>query len=259
MTIQEKIVACAKQEVGYLEKRSNSQLDSKTANAGSANYNKYSRDLDAIKYFNTPKNSFPWCTSFVNWVLVQTVGAKLAKEMTGQPEKNNLGASSTSAVQYYKSIGRFYNLPQVGDQIFFTKDGGKKFNHTGLVTKVTSTTVYTIEGNTSSEPGVIDNGGCVREKSYPLNYNKIGGYGRPKYELVKEEEEVTQEDFNKMMNNYLATLAKEPTSAWAQADMAWAQSEGLMQGDATGAMQAQKFVTRQELATVLHRLVDDKK
>lgn len=41
----DKVLSIARQEIGYLEKRSNSQLDSKTANAGSSNYTKYARDL----------------------------------------------------------------------------------------------------------------------------------------------------------------------------------------------------------------------
>ena len=34
----EKVILIAKNEIGYLEKKSNSQLDDKTANAGSGNY-----------------------------------------------------------------------------------------------------------------------------------------------------------------------------------------------------------------------------
>lgn len=45
--------------------------------------------------------------------------------------------------------------------------------------KVENGRVYTIEGNTSSAAGVVENGGCVRNKSYALSYEKIGGYGRP--------------------------------------------------------------------------------
>lgn len=41
----DKLLNVAKNEIGYLEKRSNIQLDSKTANAGSSNYTKYARDL----------------------------------------------------------------------------------------------------------------------------------------------------------------------------------------------------------------------
>ena len=39
------LIACAENEVGYLEKKSNSQLDDKTANAGYNNYTKYWRDV----------------------------------------------------------------------------------------------------------------------------------------------------------------------------------------------------------------------
>ena len=39
--------------------------------------------------------------------------------------------------------------------------------HTGIVEKVSGGRVYTIEGNTSSQPGVVPNGGCVRDKNYP--------------------------------------------------------------------------------------------
>ena len=40
-----KVIEIALKEVGYLEKRSNKNLNSKTANAGSNNYTKYWNDL----------------------------------------------------------------------------------------------------------------------------------------------------------------------------------------------------------------------
>ena len=39
------VLGIAEAEIGYLEKKNNSQLDSKTGNAGSANYTKYWRDI----------------------------------------------------------------------------------------------------------------------------------------------------------------------------------------------------------------------
>ena len=41
----ERVIAAARAELGYLEKASNAQLDSRTANAGDKNYTKYARDL----------------------------------------------------------------------------------------------------------------------------------------------------------------------------------------------------------------------
>ena len=51
----EKVINIATSELGYLEKRSNSNLDSKTANAGSGNYTKYWRDI------KPDYQGQPWC------------------------------------------------------------------------------------------------------------------------------------------------------------------------------------------------------
>ena len=45
------------------------------------------------------------------------------------------------------------------------------------------TYVYTIEGNTSGANGVIANGGGVCKKKYKLSYNRLAGYGRPKWDV----------------------------------------------------------------------------
>ena len=47
MNAVDKLISTAEAELGYLEKKSNKDLDNKTANAGSANYTKYNRDLKA--------------------------------------------------------------------------------------------------------------------------------------------------------------------------------------------------------------------
>ena len=50
MTAIDKLIQTADNEVGYLEKSSNSQLDDKTANAGMNNYTKYWRDIKNNTY-----------------------------------------------------------------------------------------------------------------------------------------------------------------------------------------------------------------
>lgn len=164
-----KVIEVAMGEVGYLEKKSNSQLNSKTANAGSANWTKYGA------YFST--NPAAWCDMFVDWCFVQAYGRANAKALLGGKFS---GYTPTSA-QYYKNMGRWHTKnPQVGDQIFFKNS--VRICHTGIVYKVTSTTVYTIEGNTSAgNDVVIANGGAVAKKSYALNNSRIAGYGRPNY------------------------------------------------------------------------------
>ena len=175
------IITLAQNEIGYLEKASNSQLDSKTANAGYNNFTKYARDLDNIPgFFNGPKNGYPWCTSFYCWLFVKSFGVEQARKMLYLPV-HSLAAGCTYAVDYYRKNGAFYSVPKAGDQIFF-KDARGNIVHPGLVEKVTATTVYTIEGTTSTTAGVVANGGGVCRKSYNISYSRIFGYGRPKYD-----------------------------------------------------------------------------
>ena len=207
----EKVIEVAKAEVGYLEKRTNSQLDSKTANAGSANYTKYARDLDNIKgYFNGAKNGYAWCAVFVNWCFVKAYGAAAAKSLLCQPATNSCAAGCMQAVNYFKNKNQFYKTPKVGDQIFFLDSAGDAA-HTGLVYKVDGSRVYTIEGNTSSASGVVANGGAVAEKSYTLGYSRIAGYGRPNYDIETHQEE-TEMRYNTLKDvtnqEYRNTLEK---------------------------------------------------
>ena len=175
-----KLIEIAKKEVGYLEKKSNSNLDSKTANAGTNNYTKYARDLDNIKgFYNGKKNGYAWCDMFVDWCFVQAFGVTRAKQLLNH---GTLGAGCKYSMEYYKKAKQFYTTPKVGDQIFFKK--GDSITHTGLVHKVDSKKVYTIEGNTSSDSGVVANGGSVNDKSYPLGASYIAGYGRPNYKTT---------------------------------------------------------------------------
>ena len=50
MSEKDKVIDVALNEIGYIEKASNSNLDSKTANQGSGNYTKYARDLDNLSF-----------------------------------------------------------------------------------------------------------------------------------------------------------------------------------------------------------------
>lgn len=182
-----KVIEIALNEVGYLEKKSNSQLDDKTANAGSNNYTKYARDLDNISgFYNGRKNGYPWCDVFADWCFVKAFGVDKAKKLLCQPSKS-LGAGCGYSARYYKNNGQFHaNNPKVGDQIFFWDSRKTDVAHTGLVYKVDNGYVYTVEGNTSSASGVIDNGGAVEKKKYTLSYSRIYGYGRPKYDEAEQ-------------------------------------------------------------------------
>lgn len=180
-----KLIEIATAEVGYLEKASNSNLDSKTGNAGSKNYTKYARDLAKISgFYNGNKNGYAWCDVFVDWCFVQAFGVAEAKKLLNHGQ---YGAGCVYSSRYFRDINRFYQAPKVGDVIFFGSKGSEY--HTGIVYKVDSDNVYTIEGNTSGASGVVANGGGVCKKSYKLNYYKITGYGRPNYDKEPVAEE----------------------------------------------------------------------
>ena len=173
MKAVDKIIQVAKGEIGYLEKKSNAQLDDKTANAGDNNYTKYARDL------YPSLQGQPWCDMFVDWCAVKAFGAVAAKELLG----GGFSAYTPTSAQYYKNKGRYHRSnPQPGDQIFFKNS--QRICHTGIVVDVTDSKVITIEGNTSSGSAVIANGGGVHQKEYYLNDSRIDGYGRPDWSIV---------------------------------------------------------------------------
>ena len=179
----EKIIAHAKTEIGYKEKRTNSQLDDKTANAGSNNWNKYARDIDE-KYpgfYNGKKNGYAWCDIFVDWNFIDCFGYESALAMLYQPERS-YGAGCTNSANYYRRNNAFYSEPEVGDQIFFGDYGNE--GHTGIVIAVNGSTVTTIEGNTSGGAGVNANGDGVYEKVYNLDQTYIPGFGRPNWDAL---------------------------------------------------------------------------
>lgn len=222
MTAIERLLTTARAEIGYAEKETNSQLDHPTANAGDNNWTKYARDLDALGVYAGKKNGYAWCDMFVDWCFIKTFGLEQGMSLTCQP-MNGHGAGCTASANYYKQKKRFHTgMPQPGDQIFFTNDGGKTMNHTGIVEKVEGTRIYTIEGNTSSTPGVVPNGGMVRGKSYTMGYLKIGGYGRPDYSIIEEEEE-------EMRYNAVAECPE-----WARETIQKLVNKGYLSGDGQG-------------------------
>ena len=143
-------VDIAKSQLGYLEKKSNKDLDKKTANVGSANYTKYNNLVG--------KNPQYWCAAFVSWVMNQAVNgdkSKLKKLLNGGPSASVSGLKSQLS-------NRISSTPEPGDIIIY-----KSHSHTGIVESVDNSgkTVKTIEGNTSVKGNNFSrNGGGVAEK-----------------------------------------------------------------------------------------------
>lgn len=180
----EKVITIARAEVGYLEKKSAANLDSKTENAGNGNYTKYWRDM-----LSTMQGQ-PWCQCFVNWCFKKTFGEAKAKELLCCSGKSWTYYTPTAA-GYFKTAKRWYTSnPQAGDVIYFKNSA--RIHHVGLVIKVSGGTVYTIEGNTSGGSAVIANGGGVRQKSYQIGNSSIAGYGRPNYSTESQTQSTTK-------------------------------------------------------------------
>lgn len=165
-----KLILIAKNEIGYLEKKSNSQLDSKAANAGSNNYTKYWRDIK-LSY-----QGQPWCAAFVSWCFMKAFGQEKAEKLLKH-----------WPYVYCPTLGNLFTRnanPKIGDIVIFYHN--RTFTHTGIVTAVIGDRFYTIEGNTSGASGIIANGGGVCAKSY-LNSQMPGTkFCTPDWSIVAE-------------------------------------------------------------------------
>lgn len=205
------VISIAIGELGYCEKASNYDLDSKTGNAGNNNYTKYARDLwDADPHFyQGPKQGYEWCAVFVDWCIYNACGWNSVYAQAAKYYAGPYGAGCSMAAMYYKEAGEWYTSPKPGDQIFFGNSGN--YQHTGLVEKVEEGKVYTIEGNSHNK---------VERRSYALTDSYILGYGRPKYDGDKRPSECPFVDV--------------PSDAWFHDAVIWAYENGLTAGtDAT--------------------------
>lgn len=105
-----------------------------------------------------------WCASFVSWCAYQagilnTTVPKYHYTPTGAAWYRNRG-------KYHKRSSGY--TPKVGDTVFFFDPSKGRIAHTGIVVRVTSSFIYTIEGNASD--GVL-------ERNYSRSDSYIDGYG----------------------------------------------------------------------------------
>lgn len=156
MSIVERIVSVAKSQIGTCEPD------------GDDKYIKVYNEATGAKF----GMNVAWCAIFVTWVMII---CNVAKEVVLR------FASCTAGMKWFIKQGRWKNAkayggtytPVPGILIFFSK--GHKLtdpSHVGIVTKVTSTYVYTVEGNTSD---------AVHERTYRIDDPYIIGYGVPSY------------------------------------------------------------------------------
>ena len=199
-----KLIEIATAEIGYHEKATNANLDSKTANSGNKNFTKYGRDLFNAGFFNGNKNGFDWCAQFPTWCAWKLTGKNKAKAEYLLCVGGDLSAGCGFALKYYKQAGRFSKTPRVGDQIFFKySNDNSTADHTGIVVRVTDSLVETIEGNS---------GGEVKRKAYQRTDKTIIGYGHPRYDAETATKAPAKEEA-KAVNIAMPILRKGSTGA----------------------------------------------
>ena len=69
-----------------------------------------------------------------------------------------------------------------------------------------------------------------------------------------EEDDMTQERFDELMEGYLARRAQLPPSDWSQPARKWAEEQGILVGGDGGEQHYKSFSTREETVQMLYRL-----
>ena len=190
-----------------------------------------------------------WCAGFVS-----AVGHQCGWNDIILPE-----CSCGQMVALYRSsrvshwMERDDYVPDIGDIIMYdwddttgpTVDNTGWPDHVGIVTAVFGGRITVIEGNISKTVGY---------RTITVNGRYIRGFCLPAFHVKAEaekgdEKEVTQEQFNEMMEEYLRSQRILPPSEWSEEALIWAKATGI--SDAT---MPQGPLTREQGITMLHRL-----
>ena len=223
MATAEKILEIARSQIGAKES---------PAKSDNVKYNTayYGREVSDGKH--------PWCAVFVWWVFREARAPELY-----------YGGGETA---YCPTLMSFHKKQKVtdyrpGDIVFFNFSGRSSAGHVGICESWDGTYITTIDGNTGSASE--DNGGAVLRRRRHKKFI-VGAY-RPEYQ---EDDDMTQDQFNSFMDNYLKAKAKEPASDWAKPFIDTAIDVGAMT-DVGGTIERPKsWMTREELSVVVAAL-----
>lgn len=218
------LLALAREEIGTKEV---------PAGSNQVKYNAayYGREISGLEY--------SWCAVFL-WWLFQRAGA---------PELYYGGRKTAyvpALLAYAKRRGETVETPQPGDLVCFDFNDNGTADHIGICESFDGRYVTTIDGNTGV--GNEANGGAVMRRRRDKKY--IVGVIRPAYE--REGDEMTQQEFDRMMADYVKRQAELEPSQWSKQARAWAEDSGVIAGDEQGRKQYKKFCTREELIQILY-------
>lgn len=218
------LLALARAEIGTKEVPAGS-------NRVKYNTDYYGREISGLEY--------SWCAVFLWWLFQQA----------GAPELYYGGRKTAyvpALLTFAKNAGELADIPQPGDLVCFDFNNNGAADHIGICESFDGKYVTTIDGNTGV--GNEANGGAVMRRSRDKKY--IVGVIRPAYET--EEEEMTQQEFDRMMADYIKRQAELEPSQWSKQARAWAEDAQIISGDEQGRKQYKKFCTREELIQILY-------
>ena len=227
-TAAEDVLALARRELGVRESPPGS-------NCVKYNTAYYGRTVTGAAY--------PWCCVFI-WWLFQRAG--LSALFYGGCKT----ASCGTLVDLARQAGRFETGGyRPGDLVFF-HFSGPEIQHIGLLEKVRPDgALVTIEGNTGA--GQDADGGQVQRRVRPIRV--VAGAFRPAY---GEEDTVTQEQFDAMMDAWLDERTRQAPGASSEEARAWAEQAGIIRGDGDAGYRYRSFCTREQVAVFLQRLAE---
>ena len=143
--------------------------------------------------------------------------------------------------------------------------GGDRSGYKGLFSNGGHYVV--VVGETSGKLIVWDSGQYEGKYSTLARIDKVQGVGhdirvlpayldqdcsnrQPRYYIFEREDSMTQADFDRMMDNWLARRAELPASAWAVNELAEAVALGITDGQ-----RPRSFATREEVAAMIVRVL----
>ncbi len=194
-------------------------------------------------------NVLPNCTGWATGRFAEIIDDGRCKYLGNTNAKNYYNL----AIKQGLEVGQ---EPKLGACIVWSSNS---YGHVGIVEKIISEDVILIsESGWDSRIPVWwathrrGNGSWINGTDYNWmktdNYKFLGFVYNP---AVDEEEEVKQEDFDRMMAVWLSNQTKKPADMYAEPALKWAKDNGLMVGDGSGNQMAQSFIKREEVAVIL--------
>ena len=138
---------------------------------GELNAGEYGDNNKYTKWYGTET---AWCHIFVSWCANQA----------GVSDIIPYTASCSKGIDVFKEWGRWEDsfsrggsyIPQTGDIIYYTWNGGQSIDHVGIVNYVEGNKVHSIEGNWGDKVDTVE---------HYLSEACIVGYGIPCYKEIK--------------------------------------------------------------------------